>query len=193
MFVVLSALVCGIGFSACSSERQGAVSTSTRFASGVCTAPSNVLQGVWGPDRLHVFSRCQIAAGTVTWFHHEPDGDLHVYVALEGPYVGLLNAINQRHERGALLAEFMPRDGGHLPPPSVGDHIRLTGAWVLDTNHGWNELHPVWSVQINGGPISRSGPQYGGSPSYDGSSDAAEGCRTAGGNPCPGYAAGAGR
>ena len=194
--VVFGMLVCGVAFSACGSNRQATVDASSRPtlpASRGCTAPSNVLAGVWGPDRLHVLSTCRIAVGTVIWLHHEPDGDLHVYVAVEPAYTGLMNAVNRRHMRGALLAEFMPRDGGHLPPPALGDHIRLTGAWVLDTNHGWNELHPVWSVQIDGGPVSRSGPQYGGSPSSDHSSDAAEGCRTAAGAPCRGYPEGEGR
>jgi hypothetical protein len=25
---------------------------------------------------------------------------------------------------------------------NAGDRISLTGDWVLDTEHGWNELHP---------------------------------------------------
>ncbi len=44
----------------------------------------------------------------------------------------------------------MPRDGGHLPKPVVGQHLVLKGAWVLDTQHGWQEIHPVWSVTVNG-------------------------------------------
>jgi hypothetical protein len=196
MRVVFGMFVCGVVFSTCGCQRQAMMDTAsrpTRSAGRSCNAPSNVLAGVWGPDRLRVLSTCRIAVGTVIWFHHEPDGDLHIYVALEAAYTGLMNAVNQRHEKGALLAEFMPRDGGHLPPPALGDHIRVTGAWVLDTNHGWNELHPVWSVQVNGGRVRRSGPQYGGSPPYDDSSDAAEGCRTAAGGPCRGYPEGEGR
>jgi hypothetical protein len=42
-------------------------------------------------------------------------------------------------------------------------------------------------VQINGGAVSRSGPQYGGSPAHDRSYDAAEGCRNQQGGPCQGY------
>ena len=132
---------------------------------------------------------CRVAVGTVARVHHEPDGDLHIDVALDSAYSVLINEVNRSGQGGALLAEFMPRDGGHLPTPSVGDHIRLTGAWVDDTDHGWNELHPVWSVQINGGSISRSGPPYGGSPAYDRSYDAAEGCRNQSGGACPGYRA----
>jgi hypothetical protein len=63
----------------------------------------------------------------------------------------------------------------------------LTGAWVDDTQHAWNELHPVWAVSLNGGRTRTSGPQYGGSPPGDRSYDAAGDCRTSSGARCLGY------
>jgi hypothetical protein len=68
----------------------------------------------------------------------------------------------------------------------VGDRISLTGAWVLDRNHDWEELHPVWSETL-AGVSYRSGPQYGGSPPGVGSSEASARCRTNNGGPCRGY------
>src|SRR5438876_9339524 len=162
--------------------------TRLRGPSGsACRAPKDVLAGVYHPERLEVLAPCRLAAGTVRRISHEPDGDLHVEVALETPYSALLDEVNRTQKRGRLVVEFMPRDGGHLPEPGDGEHVRLTGAWVDDTEHGWNELHPVWSVQINGGAVHRSGPQYGGSPPYDRSFDAAAGCRDQHGGPCKGY------
>ncbi len=35
-----------------------------------------------------------------------------------------------------------------LPIPKLGDHIAIDGPWVLDTNHGWREIHPVDSIQL---------------------------------------------
>src|SRR5205814_9797490 len=64
---------------------------------------------------------------------------------------------------------------------------RLVGAWVDDTQHDWNELHPVWAVSLNGGAWHTSGPQYGGDPARDRSYNAAAGCRTASGADCTGY------
>jgi hypothetical protein len=110
------------------------------------------------------------------------DGDLHVALDTGGV---LTNAVNVSREGGNLVVEFMPRDGGHLPAPVVGEHIRLTGAWVLDANHGWNELHPVWS-ETRAGITYRSGPQYGGTPASIGSSQAAADC-TSNGVVCQGY------
>ena len=159
-----------------------------RSGSGAaCRAPRDVLAGVYHPQRLQVLAPCRAAAGIVRRIRHEPDGDLHIDVALESRYSRLLNAVNRREQAGSLVVEFMPRDGGHLPEPAAGDHVRLTGAWVNDTDHGWNELHPVWSVQLNGGGVRRSGPQYGGSPSYDRSFDAAAGCRDKNGGVCRRY------
>jgi hypothetical protein len=146
-----------------------------------------VLAGVYHPERLQVLAPCRIAAGTVMRVRPEPDGDLHIDVALDSAYSPLVDEVNRTAQGGSLVVEFMARDGGHLPAPAVGDHLRLTGAWVDDADHGWNELHPVWSVQINGGAVSRSGPQYGGSPSYDRSYDAAQGCRDQNGGACQGY------
>ena len=80
----------------------------------------------------------------------------------------------------------MPRDHGHLPAPNVGVRIGLLGAWVLDTDHGWNEFHPVWQESLNGRVYS-SGPFAGGSPPYDRSDNALAGCRTATGSYCVGY------
>jgi hypothetical protein len=80
---------------------------------------------------------------------HEEDGDLHVLVDLDASSRRLI--ANGRSETGALTVEFMPRDGGHLPEPSPGARIALTGAWVFDSQHDWNELHPVWTSRVSGG------------------------------------------
>jgi hypothetical protein len=124
-------------------------------------------------------------SGTVIELSHEADGDLHIAVDTGG---ALTNHVNASALNGRLLVEFMPRDGGHLPAPRVGERIELTGAWVLDTNHGWNELHPVWSEMV-AGITYRSGPQYGGSPADVGSSQAAADC-TYHGAKCRGYGGG---
>lgn len=148
----------------------------------LCAAPTDVLAGVYHPYRLHVLSPCRAVAGIVVTVHHEEDGDVHINLDTGGL---LTNQVNGSEQGGELVVEFMPRDGGHLPAPSVGERISLTGAWVLDTNHGWNELHPVWSETLSG-VTYRSGPQYGGSPADVGSSAAAADC-TSDGAPCHGY------
>jgi hypothetical protein len=156
-----------------------------RQTASTCVAPADVLAGVYHPHRLHVLSACRAVSGTVVAISHELDGDLHVDLDTRG---ALTNAVNASAKGGSLVVEFMPRDGGHLPAPAAGEHIALTGAWVLDTNHGWNELHPVWSETL-AGVTYHSGPQYGGSPADVGSGQAAADC-TSDGAACQGYGGG---
>jgi hypothetical protein len=37
-----------------------------------------------------------------------------------------------------------------LTVPSAGQRIAIDGTWVLDTNHGWREVHPVDAIVIVG-------------------------------------------
>jgi hypothetical protein len=152
-----------------------------------CPSPNRTLSGVYHPSRLQVLDPCRRAAGRVELVRHEPDGDLHIDVALDLSYKNLLAPANYDRQHGDLVVEFMARDGGHLPEPRVGQHIVLRGAWVDDTQHSWNELHPVWAVSLNGAPTRKSGPQFGGSPASDRSYDAADDCRTGTGVRCIGY------
>ncbi|MFL5767438.1 MAG: excalibur calcium-binding domain-containing protein, partial [Actinomycetota bacterium] len=52
---------------------------------------------------------------------------------------------NDTEQGGALVTEVMP--GQHLPIPSTGEHVAVFGTWVLDTDHGWNEIHPIWAIR----------------------------------------------
>jgi hypothetical protein len=167
----------------------GVAAVAAAQRSAVCPPAGRALAGVYHPSRLRVLDRCRHAAGRVATVHHEPDGDLHVNVALDAQDRRLLAAGNAA-QHGYLVVEFMARDGGHLPAPRTRDRIVLTGAWVDDTVHSWNELHPVWAVSLNGGPTHTSGPQFGGSPADDRSSNAAADCRTASGKRCTGYGSG---
>jgi hypothetical protein len=149
-----------------------------------CPAKSRVLDGVYHPERLVIMRICRRASGTVRKVILEEDGDLHIRLHLSAGYAGLKNDVNDAKQRRDRVVEFMPRDGGHLPRPAVGDFVTLVGAWVTDTKHGrsscmaegWNELHPVWSEIVNGA-VSTSGPKNGGSPASALSKNAADTCR----------------
>lgn len=34
--------------------------------------------------------------------------------------------------------------------PKVGEYVRVTGSYVLDTGHGWMEIHPVTKISVIG-------------------------------------------
>jgi hypothetical protein len=158
-----------------------------RSRPSVCPSPSRVLAGVYHSDRLRVISPCRHVTGTVISTRSEEDGDLHFDVRLDSPYRGMLVANNYSEQDGALVVEFMPRDHGHLPAPSAGDRVSITGAYVDDMDHAWSEIHPVWALAINGGHVYRSGPQYGGSPDWARSYNATSTCHTNAGASCASY------
>jgi hypothetical protein len=145
---------------ACSSG--GAAATASPLPSGC--RPGNPEAGVHNPDRLQVLAVCQHATGTVVDVAHEDDGDYHVWFAVDPGLEGLLNAENHFQARPALLAEITPEcpidtnppdaaaaarcPNTKLPIPKIGDHIAIDGPWVLDVDHGWNEIHPVDAISI---------------------------------------------
>jgi hypothetical protein len=140
-----------------------------------CPSKTHALDGVYHPARLVILKVCQRASGVVDHVILEQDGDLHIRLRLDAIYAGLLNSVNTARQHGDLVVEFMPRDGGHLPKPASGDRLTLVGAWVTDTEHGWNEIHPVWR-EILSGNVFTSGPQNGGSPATDRSANATADC-----------------
>jgi hypothetical protein len=154
-----------------------------------CPGAARALSGVYHPERLAVLDPCKEVSGRVALIRPaEEDGDLHFDIAVSDK--GLLRSGNYSGQEGLLVVEFMPRDFGHLPAPSVGDRVTLLGAWVDDGEHDWNEIHPVWAVSVDGGPFHRSWPQFGGDPTYARSSDALASCRTSSRAPCTGYGGG---
>jgi hypothetical protein len=137
--------------------------------------PGDPLANVHDPARLRVLYPCQLVTGTVT--HTEvngDDGDVFISLRLDASEAGLLNAVNQSQQAGTLVLEIVPADqpgcrvglppraafgtanfgtctGAKLATPAVGTRISASGPLVLDTNHGWHEIHPVWSLRtLNG-------------------------------------------
>ena len=116
------------------------------------------------PDRLQVLSPCRHAAGVVVDVAHEDDGDYHIWFKVDPGYESLLNGENHFQAQPAMLAEVTPdcrpnsnpKDAAaaakcpksDLPIPVIGEHISVDGPWVLDTDHGWREIHPVDSIKL---------------------------------------------
>jgi hypothetical protein len=138
---------------------------------------------------LQILGTCRTFRGTVLFVRHEDDGDYHVVVRPDAGYQRFLNHDNYRYEDGGLVTEIMP--GQHFPQPFTGEHVAIFGTWVLDADHGWWEIHPIWSItDLANGDRKFSLPVV--PPRYDGStSGSAGGGGTGGGggsNDCtPGY------
>jgi hypothetical protein len=116
--------------------------TPTPSPTPVGKCPADPLMGVYHPSRLIVQRKCEEVTGVVTSVRHEEDGDYHVNVMPDQP--GLTNAENNEWEGGALVTEIMP--GQRFRIPDVGDRVDVLGTWVLDTNHGWLEIHPIFCI-----------------------------------------------
>jgi hypothetical protein len=120
--------------------------------------------GVYQPDRLQVLDPCKHGEGVVVDVAAEDDGDYHVWFTPDPDYAQLMNSENHFQGRPAMLAEITPDCSDNpadssaaakcpksaLAIPGIGDHIAIDGPWVLDTNHGWREIHPVDSITVNG-------------------------------------------
>jgi len=100
---------------------------------------------VYHPSRLTILGTCRWFKGTVTSTRHEEDGDYHVDVAPAKGFGAFLDSDNHLYQHGSLVTEIMP--GQALPVPAVGERVAVFGTWVLDTNHGWNEIHPIWGIR----------------------------------------------
>ena len=83
--------------------------------------------------------------GTVEAVTPQNDGDDHIDIVPDKGYEKFLDQGDYAQQRGALLAEIVK--GQRLPIPSVSERISVFGTWVLDTNHGWNEIHPIWAIK----------------------------------------------
>jgi len=82
-------------------------------------------------------------------------------------------SLDENVKRGGLHIEIVPADqpgchkgellvnpnvpglgrcsGRFIPLPRTGQHVRAVGAYVLDTNHDWREIHPAWKVTVVSG------------------------------------------
>jgi hypothetical protein len=93
----------------------------------------------------------------------EADGDVHVRTNLDQAYRNLTNSANDQYQYGDLVVEIIcvtpPSQTDAIPAcqnytnqiqvPSAGQHIKITGPYVLDTDHyNWAEIHPVYSLVI---------------------------------------------
>ena len=127
-----------------------------------CRDPDSINTHVYSPDRLIVQKDCLIVSGTVDSVIQEADGDYHVRLALDAPYQNLTNSRNEEAQYGYLILEIICANPisqpdaveacndytNHIPVPNEGQHVVVTGPYVLDSDHGWMEIHPVYSLTV---------------------------------------------
>jgi hypothetical protein len=116
---------------------------------------------VYNPGRLQVLNPCILVTGAVEEIRKEADGDVHIRFRLDQQFTALLNEKNIARQQGDLVlepicqgkvrqadaAEPCSHYNGPYFEPLVGHRYLVWGAYVHDADHGWNELHPVTSMQ----------------------------------------------
>jgi hypothetical protein len=129
-----------------------------------CPAAAN---HVYHPGRLWLLHGCQTTTlrGTEEYKKAEPDGDYHIRLKLD---IGqscygqaCINAQNVKQQHADLVLEPVCEHDvtqadavsacqsyqNNLAIPRVGTHVEVTGYWVFDDQHGWNELHPLTTIR----------------------------------------------
>jgi len=114
----------------------------------------------YNPSRLQVIQRCISVTGTVEEVGANSDGDYHMLLRLETGQENLLKRKNMKNKKGRLVLEIVCANpvqekkvgttcngfSNPLPLPKIGDRIKVWGSYVIDTNNGWAEIHPVTKI-----------------------------------------------
>jgi hypothetical protein len=137
------------------SQSDQPIATRTGTAVAKCGDPH---AHVYSPDRLRLLAPCVSVTGVIDAIRTERDGDLHVLLRLDPGQARYVNAKNALEEGDLVLepvcvnqptqADAVSACSGYTNPltiPPQGAHVSVTGAWVLDLDHGWLEIHPVSS------------------------------------------------
>lgn len=115
---------------------------------------------VYNNHRLHPIEFNVTVSGTIEDYKTEADGDKHTFLKLDIQYTYMLNKVNLTKQRGDLIVEPMcvskvtqadavkvcKHFKQNFPALQRGKHVCITGDYVLDVQHGHNEIHPVTSI-----------------------------------------------
>ena len=116
---------------------------------------------IYHPARLIIIKDCTEVKGTIRAVFKERDGDYHIRLQLDDKYKDLLNSVNIEKQHGDLVLEPICQNSitqrnavgpckgfsKFISVPRVGTHVTVTGSYVLDTEHGWTEIHPVTKIK----------------------------------------------
>jgi hypothetical protein len=129
----------------------------------LCRDPNNTSSHVYNPARLQTVKGCITVSGIVDSVIPEDDGDYHIWFHVDQQYASLPNDANNAYRQGEMLAEIIcattvnqqdavlacENYSNQIQIPSTNQNITVTGPYVLDSYHGWMEVHPVYSLIIS--------------------------------------------
>ena len=123
--------------------------------SGDCN--SQLWDHVWTSSRLQVIDKCKTVSGVIEEKNADSDGDEHMLLKLDAGQEDLLKKKNYSKKNGSLVIEvicvnkvtrksakgYCKGYSNSIALPKVGDHVQVTGSYVLDSHNGWTEIHPI--------------------------------------------------
>jgi len=122
----------------------------------------NIWKHVYNPSRLKVMDNCITVSGVITESHAEGDGDQHLLLKPDAAQQNLLKKKNIQKKNGCLVIEAVcinsiseAKVGGackgyvnNVHIPKIGDYVKVTGSYVLDSHNGWAEIHPISKIVV---------------------------------------------
>lgn len=121
------------------------------------------------PGRFNILNQCVTVTGTVLSVQYEPDGDIDFPLALDAPYKNMVTNANfnplmqggiwsemicQHPEQSSATEAFKRGEcngynGTIFTVPQTGQHLQVTGTYLLDVREGGHaEIHPVSSIKV---------------------------------------------
>lgn len=117
---------------------------------------------VYNPERLQVIDKCKTVTGVIEESSADEDGDQHMLLKLDNGQEGLLTKKNIKKKQGDLVIEAVCANkttlgkvgntcNGYINKiqiPKVGDRVKVSGSYVIDSHNGWSEIHPITKIEI---------------------------------------------
>jgi len=149
---------------ACSGEKSNtrniasAKGAASQSVAGGCDA--SLWNHVYDPTRLQQLASCLSVTGVIDESDVDHDGDQHMLLKLDPGQDSLVNKRNQKKKAGDLVIEIVCANpttmkkakractgyANAIAVPALGQHVRVTGTYVLDSHNGWEEIHPVSKI-----------------------------------------------
>ena len=165
---VLLVLLFAVGLISCSADKTDVKKKSNQTEQNTEQSKStdtgcdpSLWDHVYDPSRLEVRDKCKVVTGIVKELGENEDGDTHLLLKLDPGQEDLLTKRNIKKKDGNLVAEVVCANkitdkkaveacrgfSNSIALPAVGDHVRVTGSYVLDSHNDWAEIHPVSKIE----------------------------------------------
>ena len=146
-------------------QQTGLVKIERSDLNDTIVKPTGCDPGLWkyvyDPGRLAVKKKCITVSGIIEETNADEDGDQHMLLRLD-KQKNLLTKKNITKKDGDLVIEAVCVNNitrkramgacngyiNHVQLPKVGDHVRVTGSYVIDSRNGWAEIHPITKIEI---------------------------------------------